>query len=429
MNENSDIKSKFKCLDGATIIKYLDNSLSRDEKRLIELHLADCELCSDAVEGYALIEDKSAISPIVENLKTELKLKNVFKANQNNSKRYLFAAAALIVVLFGLGLLFDAVINKKESQQIFADQFKPYPVTSSSNGKESTKNPDTGTRNEEQTGSSEKQNELAKDLIKTQINSGPTGKMTNTGLVNTFNWQQSTGYATDLEQKEKSIDSISDKRKEIKLDYYVNSKLLLEDEVVVTSSTKSVSAFEEKVVAIDDAKIVNQSYKKSPGTKKDSKQKNKRSEVNYAKSESDKDISLSGKKNVTNSPASVAGGTSGFNQLDGDLKLALEKYSSNDYKGAADDFDRVLDQSPANEEALFYSGVSNLSLNNVEKAITNFKKMLTNTKSKFYEPSKWYLALAYIKIAKKADAKKLLIELIDSKGEFKKQAEDLVKEL
>ena len=398
MNKNSDINSKFQCLDEAIIYKYLGNSLSRDEKRLVELHLSDCELCNDAVEGFASVEDKSAISPIVENLKTELKLKNGVATNQNNSKRYLYAAAALIVVLFGIGMLFDAVINKKDAQQIFADQFKPYPVKPSENKKEAAKDIESGTKLEESKLRNKQQNDITLEQPgNVSTMSGKEGPKF--GLVNNSYWQVNTGYTNDISKGEKDKDTISDKSINSRAENSIKQDKNLEDELlVVTSSTKSVPANEEKKLVYDEVKV-SDSKNKSIGSKKYLK-KSKSASVSMAKTENYKENNASGSATVNNAPVSIVGGVNA-NVIDNiDEKVAMDKYSSNDYQGAAEDFEKVLTKSPNNKDALFYSGISNLSLNNVEKAISCFKKGLVDAKSKFYEPSKWYLALSYIKISK-----------------------------
>ena len=44
------------CLAGEEVKAYLDGSISEEGRRRVENHLLDCPLCSDAVEGFELVD-------------------------------------------------------------------------------------------------------------------------------------------------------------------------------------------------------------------------------------------------------------------------------------------------------------------------------------------------------------------------------------
>ena len=51
-NNRHIIFRKSDCVDKETLIEYKRVKLSGDHKHNVEQHLVDCELCSDALDGY-----------------------------------------------------------------------------------------------------------------------------------------------------------------------------------------------------------------------------------------------------------------------------------------------------------------------------------------------------------------------------------------
>src|SRR6185369_3981789 len=99
------------------------------------------------------------------------------------------------------------------------------------------------------------------------------------------------------------------------------------------------------------------------------------------------------------------------------------------YSAAISMFNAALKNDGENSEALFYNGVSNLSLNEEVVAINLLESVVKNSPNKFSDAAKWYLSLAYIKKNKIPKAKKLLIELSNSNNEFKSNAQKTLDEL
>jgi chemotaxis protein histidine kinase CheA len=63
-------KNKYKiftstdCLSEQTMFDYIDGKLNPGEQHIVEKHLLDCELCSDAMEGLQLLKNRSRITTI-----------------------------------------------------------------------------------------------------------------------------------------------------------------------------------------------------------------------------------------------------------------------------------------------------------------------------------------------------------------------------
>jgi hypothetical protein len=110
---------------------------------------------------------------------------------------------------------------------------------------------------------------------------------------------------------------------------------------------------------------------------------------------------------------------------------AMAAYGNKDFPNAIDKFRKVLVDEPSNETALFYTGVSYLSLPRPDalNALINLEDVLKNPKSSFAEAANWYKALALIKDKREAEAQTLLHEIILGNGAYKTKAEALLKDL
>jgi hypothetical protein len=98
---------KMSCLSKQDVELYLSGRLSADQERKIELHLSECELCSDAIEGLH--------SAQIPNLRLKTKSKSLLL-----SRIIGFSAAACLML--ALGWLTQRLVNlpvqsQKESYQ------------------------------------------------------------------------------------------------------------------------------------------------------------------------------------------------------------------------------------------------------------------------------------------------------------------------
>ena len=97
------------CLTSETLRRYEDSSLNTREKKAIEKHLSECELCSDAVEGLKLMNNPEKISSIVaeinKNLNYNLTRGNlpITQRHRRITDRFLYiSAAASVLILVGV---------------------------------------------------------------------------------------------------------------------------------------------------------------------------------------------------------------------------------------------------------------------------------------------------------------------------------------
>lgn len=99
-----------------------------------------------------------------------------------------------------------------------------------------------------------------------------------------------------------------------------------------------------------------------------------------------------------------------------DYSAGLEAYSERNYAEAYILLERVDSLS---DELKFYHGLSALGSEDFEKAISLFEILGTSSSNKYYQQTRWYLALAYWQAGLVAKAQNLLDEI--EAGEFKYQ--------
>ena len=116
------------CLSEETLYAYIDKKLTVEENYVVEKHLVDCELCSDALEGLALVKNRSIIG------ETKSAVKKLTAIDQKKEARvipfnfnYKLAAAAAIALLVGCVFLMNHYLNERKeviSYNVQADQEK-----------------------------------------------------------------------------------------------------------------------------------------------------------------------------------------------------------------------------------------------------------------------------------------------------------------
>ena len=116
MSETVDkrhIFSESQCLSLAMLQKYQQKELSADQVQQVERHLVDCELCTEALDGIAVVKDQQEFEAALTDLKETIKA----KAGVHRRKiiplglRMVAAAAAVILLLAGSVFVFKYLLK------------------------------------------------------------------------------------------------------------------------------------------------------------------------------------------------------------------------------------------------------------------------------------------------------------------------------
>lgn len=102
MNEHfADIFTKTACPSQDKLLAYVKGELGAEERHEVELHLQDCELCSEAVEGLKAIDRKDQIPLWLRQAKFNVLQKLRKKTRKRRkSESYIYIAIVTIVVIF-----------------------------------------------------------------------------------------------------------------------------------------------------------------------------------------------------------------------------------------------------------------------------------------------------------------------------------------
>ncbi|HTF05366.1 MAG TPA: tetratricopeptide repeat protein [Bacteroidia bacterium] len=110
------------CLTQEQLLAYIDGKLSVDAQHACEKHMLDCDMCSDAAEGLALVKDRAALAaPVQSNGAGVAEKGKVVSLNQNQSNRKLWYSIAAVLVLVLASTFFFQQVSQNEDMSTMAD--------------------------------------------------------------------------------------------------------------------------------------------------------------------------------------------------------------------------------------------------------------------------------------------------------------------
>lgn len=115
--------------------------------------------------------------------------------------------------------------------------------------------------------------------------------------------------------------------------------------------------------------------------------------------------------------------------MDNVLVTALKSYESKDYRTALNLFKQILDKDSTNITSNFYSGISNIEINEYHKANKNFTRVLNHKNNLFIEQSEWYLGLCYLMTNEQDQAIKQFSTIAKGNSFYKTKAQEILSRL
>ncbi len=237
-----------------------------------------------------------------------------------------------------------------------------------------------------------------------------------------------------------------------------NQEMQVPNEQIKTLSKSQAPAFVEREVQVEDAvtestpesnqkgneeifSAVPAAEAKEENDVETSKSKNevvKASEADLAASEnvqsgtSTSEVAVVQKKSAAQVTTSSArqkdeGASDDSNKFSTDdlYKKGIKEYKNKKYAAAI----TYLEQCTNKPEALFYNGVSYFLIDNPHLALSKLEKYIQTNQSTYREAACWYMGLSYLKLDNKSAAKQSFEKVLPFKGEFEKQAMEMLKSL
>lgn len=101
------------CISEQTMFDYIDKKLSARESHSVEKHLLHCELCSDALEGLELINNRERINTINQKVREYIAPKKETRLISFNYKLIISIAASVLLLIGGI-FFFNQFSEKDE---------------------------------------------------------------------------------------------------------------------------------------------------------------------------------------------------------------------------------------------------------------------------------------------------------------------------
>ncbi|MCW3082905.1 MAG: energy transducer TonB [Bacteroidetes bacterium] len=93
------------CISEQTMFDYIDHALSPKQQHVVEKHLLECELCSDAMDGLRLVKNRNIIGTINQQVAEKMAMPPVVKKSGGFNYKIVMSVAAGLLLLMG-GLFF-----------------------------------------------------------------------------------------------------------------------------------------------------------------------------------------------------------------------------------------------------------------------------------------------------------------------------------
>jgi tetratricopeptide (TPR) repeat protein len=395
----SEIFQNSVCLSQEVLIRYVKNELNAAEKRGVELHLADCEICFDAVEGLILIESNrlNAIQQELSN-RIEKRIQQDEKVKVIPVYKRWYSMAAAIAALIMISV-YVVNVYEKDTDLAQAETAK-LPVTENNPVKEQT-----------EALTSEVQN------IDPKTNTNPSVSEKKEEVVVSANAEGDVAAEKNIEEKYQSSNAIAEE--EVQSDatgsHDITAVEINEPRKVENLATKTVTAkdIEKPVAPFAESKTLNDKVAmESTATQKSEK-----------KSKSVADAAV---------PTALSG--TAFNGNTGNFDFTIydagvNAFNAGDYNSAVGSMNVLLQSQPNSINVNYYAGAANYELKNYNKAISQLNIVILNKRNTFYEAALWYKGNALLKMDDKKEAKTTLQKVVKQNGKYKQQAEALLKDL
>lgn len=432
-NRFNNIFSETDCLSPGILAAYAENKLCADDRFLVEKHLTDCGLCSDAVEGLLQLKDKSKLETLFAGINNDID-KRINKKEKKILRfgfRIRLAAAAILILITGVTFIFRHFLSVQKEEMIAQHTVKESEITKQERKEKEKSIELTGgekqnlqSRSDDRNGLSGMKINEANENVSDDETIIPLNKPAgNTGQIQESMQQKSTPDFFRSAVKKVEIDNrtnndLPEKTNEedenyfsfALKDYKVEAEIMA-DSISITRNTEGKKLSEQPVTAVNNSALAKAGDQTNPKQKADKKSVTKSGTV-----------AVPSQVNVK-----ATGGATGIG--DQRYATALDKYQAFDYDSSKELLESYIKDNPDDYNARYYYGVSCFFLNLFDNAIMYLEKVSANKNGSFFETARWYLALSNIGKKENKKAEAILNEIIKDSSSFKSQAEKKLLEI
>jgi hypothetical protein len=389
MKSHNNIFTQTGCIRKEILLAYKDDMLGQKEKHEVEEHLIDCHLCSEALEGLALITGTIILDDLNQELKT--RLSGQAGGFQSRPRQKFWYAAAGIGSLVLLSYIAFKQFREANDERVAINQ----PVIE-----------------KKQTAPSQANGIQANDSVPVydSVVAAPVAasiQQAVPAVAEPLRAQSDTAVTLfQLAEEEVTEMGAADEVMTVKSEAAQGMPSTSEG----YSINKAAPVFSNTVTYVQNRKIVDYSENLSntePSIAKD---------AGVPSAYQNKEKMLEAKKNEISDSKKVS--------YTGMIEDPIILFNNRKYDSAIREFNNVLKVNPADMNAKFYSGLSNYHLKKYPVAIDLLSPFTNEVSNPFYEEARFYLAKSWIDSGKKDEGKKLLKIIADEKGFYAKHAEE-----
>ena len=378
------------CIGKERLTKYVQGKMTDAEKHAIEKHLTDCELCSDAAEGLALL---TSMKPLDETIR-QVSDKYPPSAKQTPSINRWYYAAASVAILIATGWIISNYSFKQENTAEHistpAAQQKLNTETPPSNSdaklNESTIQPQPPPPPAE-----EKMQQASKNIMAAQ-----------NAMVAKASTEDKAFAATEPVQNNEAV------AEPPSVD--VAAPIATE-----SASAGAVAPVKSATKNIEGLKVYDYS-----GEYKREKNITKEDNGIPARYESRKDMEKS--KTLNN----MQSRTIAYQDF---LSEALADYNNKKYASAINKLQLLLSDNHSDVNALFYTAMSYSESQQYDKALHFLDRLDAQSNNTFNQESAWHRSLLLLQKGEMDKAKELLQKIISAKGFYATAAQQKLSEI
>jgi TolA-binding protein len=111
-----------------------------------------------------------------------------------------------------------------------------------------------------------------------------------------------------------------------------------------------------------------------------------------------------------------------------DYSAAIAHYKNGEYARASEEFKAISDKEPGVESPKFFTGLSQMALDNYSQAIPLLSEVSAKP-GEYVKEARWYLGLAYLKVSDKEKARECFEYLSRSEGYYRERSEKILRRL
>jgi len=370
------------CLSEEQLKGYVQGILTPLETKQVELHLADCEFCNDAVDGLKQ-------SDVVANFQVD-----VARINKRIDKKYkhkrsviiyspwriISVAAGVVAIVLGTGIYFNLFVNTR--LQAVADRLENLKDQIAFIGNKSFSKDTLTIITEKQTAV------LSTTTGSDAFDNSPLAEIADPAKSDSA----STGNAIAMVDENLSEDAKS-------LKFIPPAASSMDDGKKLGVAESGVA--EKTVAAKENTEFDNVAVVEKVADKKKTLEKTTNS--------------VSEKSKALETPDLCSNG--------------IAFYKTRNFTASMNQFLGVLAKEPSNIKARYYLGMSYFYQDKFIDAIKQFDQIMLQSNDAFYEEARFQKALAHIQIDDALTARAIFQQIIAEGSPFKPQAEAYLKEL